>query len=205
MKLIPSFLAALAFPLLTSAIIVHPKKQVNATSDLVQITDKLLFQESLSNFVITRQVGLANLTNPSATPPPYNQLDWMSDGCTHAPEAPFGYDFEPACWRHDFGYRNYKKQGRFSEATRKQIDDEMLDDMLDVCDREDDTEDELLCQGTAVAYYEAVRAFGDDDKKMADEFGKQMDGLLAKNLPRLRKGSGNSTVVWGKVEPRWRY
>lgn len=34
---------------------------------------------------------------------------WESDGCSQSPDAPFGFPFLPACYRHDFGYDQYKK------------------------------------------------------------------------------------------------
>jgi hypothetical protein len=37
-----------------------------------------------------------------------------------------GYPFEPGCQRHDFGYRNYKAQGRFTDANKLRIDDNFL-------------------------------------------------------------------------------
>jgi Prokaryotic phospholipase A2 len=66
----------------------------------------------LSSFVQTRNAE-----------PDNGQLDWTSDGCSDSPDKPLGFNFVPGCYRHDFGYRNYKKQGRFNETTRKTIDD----------------------------------------------------------------------------------
>lgn len=34
---------------------------------------------------------------------------WESDGCSQSPDAPFGFPFLPACYRHDFGYDQYKQ------------------------------------------------------------------------------------------------
>ncbi|NUU25114.1 MAG: phospholipase [Streptomycetaceae bacterium] len=106
-------------------------------------TDRLLFGESLARFVATR----AAADRPGT-------VDWSSDGCSTAPDAPLGYDFLQACWRHDFGYRNYKAQGRFTEAARLRIDDRFHADMYTLCGGRP------LCRATADLYYEGVRRFG---------------------------------------------
>jgi hypothetical protein len=60
-------------------------------------------------------------------------LDWSSDGCSPFPTLEdlvrifVGIFFETArmwkgCERHDFGYRNYKEQSRFSRSTKHKID-----------------------------------------------------------------------------------
>jgi hypothetical protein len=115
---------------------------VNGT-DLKTVTDNYLFSTSLAQFTQIR-----------ASHPDGNQLDWSSDACSYSPDRPLGYDFVPACNRHDFGYRNYKKQGRFDEASRKRIDDLFYADMKGVC------AGALVCDGVAWTYYEAVRTFG---------------------------------------------
>jgi hypothetical protein len=107
------------------------------------ITDTYLFSTSLSNFENTRN----SRTHA-------DQLDWSSDGCSWSPDRPIGFDFLPGCHRHDFGYRNYKKQGRFSEANRKRIDDNLYSDLKSVC------HGNVACNGTAWTYYQAVRKFG---------------------------------------------
>src|SRR5689334_11939917 len=38
-------------------------------------------------------------------------LDWSTDYCSDSPDEPLGFDFRIPCWRHDFGYRNYKAVG----------------------------------------------------------------------------------------------
>ena len=75
------------------------------------ITDEILFDISLVAFTIRRD----------ARDPPY--LDWVSDNCTLSPDNPLGFPFTPGCQRHDFGYRNYKQQGRFDEDNRLRIDE----------------------------------------------------------------------------------
>lgn len=75
-----------------------------------QITDRYLFSTPLPTFLQFR-----------AQQTPKN-LDWSSDGCTFSPDNPFKFPFEPACERHDFGYRNFKAQNRFDSAGRARVD-----------------------------------------------------------------------------------
>jgi hypothetical protein len=111
--------------------------------DIPAVTDTYVFHTSLSSFVQTRNAK------------PYNgQLDWSSDGCSNSPDNPFGFNFLPACYRHDFGYRNYKKQSRFTEPNRKTIDDNFYTDLKNICGGN------IACKGTAWTYYQAVRKFG---------------------------------------------
>ncbi|GAA4435374.1 phospholipase [Actinokineospora soli] len=112
-------------------------------SQLVSVTDTYLYSYSLNSFISTRNA------RPYAT-----QLDWSSDACSYSPDNPFGYNFTPACHRHDFGYRNYKRQGRFTETTRLRIDNQFKTDMYTVCGSS------WTCRRTADVYYSAVREFG---------------------------------------------
>lgn len=74
------------------------------------VTDSLLYSTTLPAFTARR-----NARNPAT-------LDWTSDGCTSSPDNPFGFPFVPACHRHDFGYQNYRKQGRFVQSGKLRID-----------------------------------------------------------------------------------
>lgn len=96
---------ALAFPTAGEATTSITKRQGDTT-----VTDQLLFSITLPAFETRR-----NARNPS-------NLDWSSDGCSSSPDNPFGFPFVPACHRHDFGYRNYKKQSRFTDSNRLKID-----------------------------------------------------------------------------------
>lgn len=111
--------------------------------DAVAITDQYLFDTSLSEF-----------SSIKAQEPYADQLDWSSDACSWSPDEPLGYDFTPACHRHDFGYRNYKAQSRFTEDTRLTIDDNFYSDMKDLCGGAS------ACDAAAWTYYQAVRQFG---------------------------------------------
>ncbi|PSL58067.1 phospholipase A2-like protein [Saccharothrix carnea] len=107
------------------------------------VTDDYLFSKSLSQFSSLR-----------AQRPYSTQLDWSSDGCSWSPDNPFGFKFLPACHRHDFGYRNYKRQGRFNETTRLRIDNNFKSDLYHQC------AGNWSCNRTADLYYQAVREFG---------------------------------------------
>lgn len=64
-----------------------------------------------------------------------------------------------SCRRHDFGYRNFKAQGRFTDANRLRIDDVFKRDLGAECAKSTGSKKEL-CDGTAGTYYQAVRLFG---------------------------------------------
>ena len=112
-------------------------------TQLRQVTDQYLFSSSLNNFQTIR-----------GQQPYGDQLDWGSDGCSNSPDNPFGFNFVKACYRHDFGYRNYKRQARFNETTRLSIDNNFKDDLYEICNGN------WACNRTADVYYAAVRQFG---------------------------------------------
>ncbi|KAF2649340.1 hypothetical protein K491DRAFT_610995 [Lophiostoma macrostomum CBS 122681] len=117
-----------------------------------EATDRLLFHTSISDFEAAR-----NAKNPST-------LDWTSDGCSDSPDNPFGFDFLHSCHRHDFGYRNYKAQGRFTSTGKASIDNNFHTDMFNQCATEDLT---AACKAVADVYYYAVVEFGSKKIKMA--------------------------------------
>lgn len=120
-------------------------------AELAQKTDEFLFSVSMGTFLDNR-----------AAQPYADQLDWSSDGCSWAPDKPEGFNFLPSCQRHDFGYRNYKRQGRFNEDVRGDIDQNFKDDMYDVCRKYSGLESYkgVICRRTADTYYLAVRGLG---------------------------------------------
>jgi Prokaryotic phospholipase A2 len=111
--------------------------------ELRLVTDDYLFARSLGEF------GGIRAQQPHA-----DQLDWSSDGCSASPDDPFGFTFLPACHRHDFGYRNYRAQGRFTESNRLAVDNRFRSDMYGICGSN------WFCRRTADVYYWAVRQFG---------------------------------------------
>lgn len=89
----------------------------NSVSDnITEIADEYLFRLSIEEFEAKRD---------SRYPP---TLDWSSDGCTKAPDDIGTWNFLPACHRHDFGLRNYRKQGRLNKTTKRQVDDQFLEE-----------------------------------------------------------------------------
>ncbi|KAI9786323.1 MAG: hypothetical protein M1816_008064 [Peltula sp. TS41687] len=127
--------------------------------DLPCITDALLFNLTLSDF----------LSHKASQSPP--DLQWDDNGCSHAPDHPSGFNFLDACKRHDFGYRNYRNQRRFSERNRRRIDENLRSDLYRECasearDEEDDDEGEThrarvwACRRLADVYVGVVRALG---------------------------------------------
>ncbi|KAK3311710.1 secretory phospholipase A2 [Chaetomium strumarium] len=119
-----------------------------------QITDQYLFSITLPAFTAKR----------NARDPP--TLIWDSDGCSSSPDNPFGFPFVPACHRHDFGYRNYKAQNRFTDAGKLSIDNSFKKDLYYQCSS---VSARGVCEALADVYYAAVRAFGGDTQGKRDE------------------------------------
>ncbi|KAE8157167.1 prokaryotic phospholipase A2-domain-containing protein [Aspergillus tamarii] len=137
--------AALALP--------YPTPNDDATSlsesqGLQPITDELLFGIELPDFTAHRE----------ANDPP--QLDWYSDGCTKAPSNPFGFPFQRAYERHDFGYQNYRIQGRFTKAAKAQIDLKFKEDLYHQCEL---VRAVRICKKLARLYYRASGRHGGKD------------------------------------------
>ncbi|RKN12627.1 phospholipase [Streptomyces radicis] len=86
------------------------------------------------------------------------EFDWSTDLCSWSPDNPFGFPFETACARHDFGYRNHKDLGIF-EPNKARLDSAFYEDLLRVCDGYSGATG-VACDGTAWTYYQAVRNFG---------------------------------------------
>lgn len=124
-------------------------------SELRSVTDHYLYEISLTGFVDVR-----------AQRPYDDQLDWSSDACSWSPDEPLGYEFTNSCHRHDFGYRNYKAQSRFTESNRERIDNNFRDDMYSTCDGSS------VCESAADVYYYAVRQFGSSSTSTAEAVEK---------------------------------
>jgi hypothetical protein len=85
-------------------------------------------------------------------------LDWSTDYCSASPDQPLGFDFRMPCWRHDFGYRNYKHIGQFP-ANKDHVDNGFYFDLKAKCA----TYNVVVrpaCYSLAWTYYEAVHTFG---------------------------------------------
>ncbi len=90
---------------------------------------------------------------------PYVEFDWTTDYCSYSPDKPLGFNFKPACQRHDFNYRNFKATVMFNHDSRLIIDNQLLADMDRIC-RGYAWWQRPACYGTADTYYGAVRTFG---------------------------------------------
>ncbi|KAG5915187.1 hypothetical protein E4U42_000108 [Claviceps africana] len=111
--------------------------------------DRLMWDYTLKDFISRR-----NLQIPK-------WVDWTSDGCTHAPDNPFGFNYVIACYRHDFAYQNYRHEERFTRENKESIDLRFHDDLLTVCDEEDGLR--KVCDTLAHIYYYGVHFFGGMD------------------------------------------
>jgi len=91
----------------------------------------------------------------------YPHLDWTTDGCSAPVVGGEGrsFNFTQACVRHDFGYRNAKKLGYFTELTRSEIDKQFLRDLESSCTRQVRTR-KIRCFMWADTFYVAVRTTG---------------------------------------------
>lgn len=114
-----------------------------------QLTDRLMFSTGINIFLWHKERQTSK-----------DVLIWTDNGCNNSPDTPFGFNFKDACKRHDFGYRNYKKQKRFTEANRLRIDNKFKEDMYYFCTHEGILESP--CRGLANTYYAFVREFGDN-------------------------------------------
>ncbi|MEU9948437.1 phospholipase [Streptomyces sp. NPDC047939] len=85
-------------------------------------------------------------------------FDWSTDYCSTSPDNPFGFPFQTACARHDFGYRNYKAAGTFS-ANKARLDSALYADLKRVCAAYSGAT-LTSCNATAWTYYHAVDIFG---------------------------------------------
>ncbi|WUJ07034.1 phospholipase [Actinoplanes sp. NBC_00393] len=85
-------------------------------------------------------------------------FDWGTDYCSASPDNPLGFDFKLSCWRHDFGYRNYKAIGAFS-ANKSRIDSAFYADLKRRCATYA-TAVRPACYSLAWTYYQAVSVFG---------------------------------------------
>lgn len=85
-------------------------------------------------------------------------FDWSTDYCSSSPDEPLGYDFTLSCYRHDFGYRNYKAAGTFS-ANKSRLDSAFYADLKRRCATYSSAT-RPACYSLAWVYYQAVSVFG---------------------------------------------
>ncbi|MFC4019643.1 phospholipase [Micromonospora sp. GCM10011542] len=85
-------------------------------------------------------------------------FNWSTDYCSSSPDNPLGFTFNLSCYRHDFGYRNYKAVGQFP-ANKSRVDSAFYADLKRVCA----TYNVVVrpaCYSLAWTYYQAVDIFG---------------------------------------------
>jgi hypothetical protein len=107
-------------------------------------------------------------------------FDWSTDYCSSSPDQPLGFDFRLPCYRHDFGYRNYKAMNEFS-ANKSRIDDSFYFDLKTKCATYSIWV-RSACYSLAWSYYQAVRTFGGAAVSTADlnrAAKLKQDGLTA--------------------------
>ena len=85
-------------------------------------------------------------------------FDWSTDYCSSSPDNPLGFNFTLSCYRHDFGYRNYKAIGAFS-ANKARVDTTFHEDLKRKCATYAAAV-RPACVSLAWTYYQAVRVFG---------------------------------------------
>ncbi|RKR88755.1 phospholipase A2-like protein [Micromonospora pisi] len=95
----------------------------------------------------------------------YN-FDWSTDYCSSSPDNPLGFSFQLSCYRHDFGYRNFKAVGQFP-ANKSRLDSAFYEDLKRVCATYNSVV-RPACTSLAWTYYQAVRAFGKVAVSQAD-------------------------------------
>ncbi|KAL1584855.1 hypothetical protein WHR41_06666 [Cladosporium halotolerans] len=60
-------------------------------------------------------------------------LNWSSDNCSFIWDRPAGFNFIPACHRHDFGTRNFKRKGQWNIVNKVRTDVNFREDMYREC------------------------------------------------------------------------
>ncbi|KAK2745518.1 hypothetical protein FQN57_003643 [Myotisia sp. PD_48] len=146
----------LIFAGLVSLAAALPEREPRAACDCsAKVSDNLTFTVKIKSFQDSRKAK-----RPAC-------CDWSSDNCSWSPDKPSGFDFIPSCQRHDFGYRNGKKQKRFNETYRKKVDDNFKKDLYAYCSKFSGLQSYkgVQCRRYADVYHAAVRRCGDGDCK----------------------------------------
>jgi hypothetical protein len=94
----------------------------------------------------------------------FESLDFQDIVDAGNKDKPFGFDFSQSCYRHDFGYGNYRWEGRFTEDNRGKIDANFKKDMFNECNKHDIIH-RTICKSIAKTYWTAVRACGNGEEK----------------------------------------
>ncbi|WP_197038473.1 phospholipase A2 [Herbidospora cretacea] len=117
---------------------------------LVERTDRLVFGIPLRDFIA--QAGRKDRDR---------ELVWVADGCSFTDDEG-GFDFDDACRRHDFGYRNLRAQGRLTSEGRRRVDDRFLADVYALCGRYQGWESfkGVACRGEGRVLHALLRGVG---------------------------------------------
>ncbi|KAK6080550.1 hypothetical protein SCUP234_05096 [Seiridium cupressi] len=158
---------ALSMGLSTAAPSVPPND--GPSCDVKCRVDQWLFKVPLSDFAaeLKREKKLDKSS--------WAGIDWLkgsknvkNDGCSvpanivkklkiDNKDKPGGFNFLPACNRHDFGYGNYRKEKRFTKSNRHKIDLNFEHDLFqNVCKKEKLLK-QIKCELIATAYSSATR------------------------------------------------
>ncbi|RPB25113.1 hypothetical protein L211DRAFT_756827, partial [Terfezia boudieri ATCC MYA-4762] len=112
-----------------------------------EATDRLCFRTNIGSFLAAKR---------NRSP---GTLIWTDDGCSKSPDRPAGFNFLHSCQRHDFCYRNFKNQNRFTKSNRLKIDNQFKSDLYNECNKHGIIK-RIACKGLADTYYRVLRAAG---------------------------------------------
>jgi hypothetical protein len=104
--------------------------------------ESIIYTNSLTEFL--------NLFHSDARP---SCFEWCTNACSLSPDSfNFGIvDWQPACARHDFSWRNLKKLGAFDDENKLKADNQLRDGMIELCGTHQ------ACIKEVAIYYKAVR------------------------------------------------
>lgn len=116
-----------------------------------RVREDLLFHKNLSAFILIRD------SQPRRCHYDFC-YDWTSNGCSAVPSE----TFRTCCYRHDFGYRNYRKAQHCTGDDKKKVDKQFCRDMVGVCEMKVGSVSRVWCQAKAFVYYAGVGVGGKD-------------------------------------------
>jgi Prokaryotic phospholipase A2 len=112
---------------------------------------------------IVNTVTYANFQTMHASPPAqYSFMDWSTDGCSAGIIGGGPYNFTPACYVHDFAWRNLKRitsaygVPMWNERNKYVADERFYNDMKIRCEAIN-VFIRPTCDATALIYFKAVR------------------------------------------------
>ncbi|RCI10061.1 hypothetical protein L249_8710 [Ophiocordyceps polyrhachis-furcata BCC 54312] len=146
---------------------------------IAALTDELLFNYTLNDFIFVRdRIPLKSQRWCGG------ELDFTSDGCTESLDNPFGFSFTDACYRHDFGYQNYRLQKRFTASNKNRIDRNFHKDLLGRCRGHVAS---YSCNALAQLYFLGVQAYGGRDAKEEEKVAWRPNTNRTQEVERLAR------------------